>query len=108
MWLFDASYEQTIHPNVVKHVFSAAPSKERFRKSIFGKLKRMRLLRNRAFHHEPLWRGIQMNNVIYPVEALYNELIALICWMEPAVGQQLTEIDRFSDVLAAEPVFIRA
>ena len=53
--LFDVRYEQRLWPWLLKPVFPFMPRSIRTRKMLSGRLNRIRHLRNRVFHHEPVW-----------------------------------------------------
>lgn len=96
--LFKSRYEQILWPKLTKEVFPHAPKREQYRKTLFERLDRIRHLRNRAFHHEPLWRGIHYNRQSYPLDRLHKEILELLQWMSPELSSRLNTIDRFSSV----------
>src|SRR5688572_14106984 len=56
--LFDVRYEQNrvLWPRLfAQKIFAHAPRQKRSRKALSPLLNRVRHLRNRAFHHEPIW-----------------------------------------------------
>lgn len=96
--LFKSRYEQVLWPKLTKEVFPYAPKREQYRKTLSERLERIRHLRNRAFHHEPVWQGIRFNNRQYSLEELHREIRELIQWMSPEMEVHLSKIDRFSKV----------
>jgi hypothetical protein len=93
-YLFDADYgyrtnDPRLWPRLLEPVFPHLPaSVPRERDVIEKKLIRIRELRNRAFHHEPIWK--------YPdLQARYDEILDLINWISPSVARTVVAMDRF-------------
>ena len=94
-YLFDADYgyrspnDHRLWPRLLGQVFPHLPAAiPRQRDVIQKKLTRIRELRNRAFHHEPIWK--------YPdLQQRYNEAVDLINWISPAVAKTVAAMDRF-------------
>ena len=59
--LFRGDYEQALWNHLIPAVFPHAPRRLRSRSGLHARLNRIRRLRNRVFHHEPVWRlpGLQ-------------------------------------------------
>ncbi|WP_052403135.1 hypothetical protein [Legionella massiliensis] len=55
--LFDIRYEhsQVLWPKLLKGTFQYLPKRQRTRAFLSRELNRIRFLRNRVFHHEPIW-----------------------------------------------------
>jgi len=55
--LFDVRYEhnQILWPKLLKPTFPYLPKGQRTRAFLSRELNRIRFLRNRVFHHEPIW-----------------------------------------------------
>lgn len=102
--LFKSRYEQVLWPKLTKEVFPYAPKREQYRKTLFERLERIRHLRNRAFHHEPLWKGIGFNRLSYPLDILHQEIQELLQWMSPELDVRLHTIDRFTLVFNNKPL----
>jgi hypothetical protein len=96
--LLHARYEQSLWPRITKQVFPHAPKSAQYRKTLFERLDRIRRLRNRAFHHEPILYGLRLHQKHYPLKVLHTETRETIKWMSIEVDQWLEEIDRFADV----------
>lgn len=95
--LFDVRYENTrvLWPRLFsQRIFAHAPSRYKNRKSLSPLLNRVRHLRNRAFHHEPIWhwRDLADHHAI---------TLDLIGWMSPSLRQTVEAMDRFDRVHAA-------
>jgi len=81
--LFDVRYENTriLWPRLFgQKIFAHAPRSKRSRKALSPLFNRMRLLRNRAFHHEPIWHWKDLQDQ----HALALDLIG---WMSPALRE---------------------
>ena len=89
--LFDVRYEQVLWPRLLKAAFPGLPRRIRTRKELSRRLNRIRNLRNRVFHHEPIWYWSDL-----PQQ--HNELIETIGWVNPAMQQMIKIMDRFNAV----------
>jgi len=73
--------------------FTRCPKGQRRPEPIRAKLNKIRVLRNRCFHHEPLlWM---------PLHALHTEAQDVIQWISPDLQFWLSKHDRFPVVFAA-------
>jgi hypothetical protein len=95
--LFDVRYENTriLWPRLFgQKIFADAPKRFRNRKALSPLLNRVRHLRNRAFHHEPIWhwRDLREQHAI---------ALDLIGWMSPPLRETVGALDRFDSVYAA-------
>jgi hypothetical protein len=73
-----------------KSFFKYLPKKIRTRFYINDNFKKTRLLRNRIFHHKPIFDKSP--------EEYHAILIKTIEWIEPQLKEYLSEIDRFNQV----------
>jgi hypothetical protein len=92
--LFDVRYEQdrVLWPRLFgQKIFAHAPRHARSRKALSPLLNRVRHLRNRAFHHEPIWHWSDLTEQ----HALALELLG---WMSPDLRATVTAVDRFPRV----------
>jgi hypothetical protein len=94
--LLDVRYEhrQVLWPHMLSAVFPAIPAQMRKRKLISSHLNRVRLLRNRAFHHEPIWHWRDLPNQ-------YAATLELLQWISPALAATVALTDRFPMIHAA-------
>ena len=53
--LFRGTYEQALWTSLLPAVFPYTPRRSRSRSELYARLDRIRRLRNRVFHHEPIW-----------------------------------------------------
>lgn len=97
--LFDVRYENTriLWPRLFSQkIFADAPKKLKNRKSLSPLLNRVRHLRNRAFHHEPIWHWSDLSDQ-------HAVTLDLIGWMSPPLRQTVEALDRFRAVHSAGP-----
>lgn len=85
---FNTSQEGLLWPRIYRQTFPGLPKHLRKRSTIMRQLNDIRKLRNRIFHHEPIWYF----NDLRPKHA---QILQLIDWMSPAMSEFATAIDRF-------------
>jgi hypothetical protein len=91
--LFNSNYEQSLWPQLVRPVFPNVPRSQRARHHIFHRLNTIRELRNRVFHHEPVWH--------YPdLQRQHGLIIETIGWINPAMRRFVEMLDRFPETYA--------
>ena len=104
--LFNAYYEQKapsdprLWPRLLAPVLPRMPRHQRTRKNLVRYLNDVRALRNRVFHHEPIWN----------VPALPQKHVLLadvISWINPACRDAFGLIDRFPDVYSNDEALCR-
>ena len=91
--MFDSWYEQKLWPRLLEPIFPYIPRKQRTRSQLASRLHEIRLLRNRVFHHEPLWNRTNIN-------AQHGLIIETIGWINPAMRQFVEILDRFPQIYA--------
>lgn len=74
-------------------IFQNTPKHLRQRDTIADALYRIRTLRNRIYHYEPIFGNLQ------DLENQYNEMLTLLTWFDNDLPKLLTDIDRFNDIL---------
>ncbi len=89
--LFDKRYEQVLWPRLIKTVFPHMPKTIRTRKNLSKRFNKIRLLRNRIFHHEPIWYWQDLAQQ-------HRDILEAIAWIEPAMKDLVCSIDRFPEV----------
>lgn len=92
--LFDSRYEQKLWTQSVKEVLPFAPRKFRSRRALARDIHLIKTLRNRAFHHEPIWNRNNLRD-------LYMRSQDLIGWINPGLASMNQAMDRFHNVLIA-------
>lgn len=86
--LLDKRYEQV--PALLKSAFPHMPRRLRTRINLSKRFNEVRKLRNRIFHHEPIW--------YWPLPDKHQRIIEAIRWIEPAMADYIAVVDRFSTV----------
>ena len=89
--LLDKRYEQVLWPQLIKTVFPYMPRRMRTRKVLSQRFHKIRQLRNRIFHHEPVWYWQDL-----PQQ--HEDILEAISWIEPAVKDLVMTIDRFPPI----------
>jgi len=89
--LFDSKYEKKIWHKVVKEVFPFAPATMRTRKKMAIRFNRFMNLRNRVFHHEPIFNKPNLKQI-------HDELLETLEWMQPKLANLTKDIDNFQVV----------
>ena len=74
-------------------IFRNTPKHLRQRDTIADTLYRIRTLRNRIYHYEPIFGNLQ------DLENHYNEMLTFLRWFDNDLPNLLTDIDRFNDIL---------
>ncbi len=74
-------------------IFKNTPKHLRQRDTVADYLYRIRKLRNRIYHYEPIFRNLQ------DVEKQYNEMLSFIAWLDRDLPKLLDDIDRFKEIL---------
>jgi len=74
-------------------IFQNTPKHLRQRDTIADALYRIRTLRNRIYHYEPIFGNLQ------EVEKQYTEMLTFLTWFDNDLPKLLTDIDRFHDIL---------
>lgn len=83
--------------NPLADVFPTMPVISRTRELIFTRLHKVKALRNRIAHHEPIWK--QTPSAI----EVHQDCVDLIHAISPAAADELAKIDRFVSVYTAGP-----
>lgn len=91
--LFDSRYEQTFWHGLIQPVFPYLPKPMRRRKTLSNRLNRIRRLRNRVFHHEPIWYWSDLSQQ-------HEQIHETIAWMNPSMARMIAAFDRFGGVSA--------
>jgi hypothetical protein len=98
--LFEVRYERNkvLWPRLIgaQLLDSSSPRSVRSRRQLSPLLNRMRYLRNRVFHHEPVWHWGDLAQQ----HALAMDLIG---WFSPALRRTIEAQDRFGQVHAMGP-----
>ncbi|MBD1215027.1 MAG: Abi family protein [Dolichospermum sp.] len=84
-------YQNTIWNPCSKQIFKYAKKSERNINSIKLKIKNIHNLRNRTFHHEPIWNYLN-------IDIVHSDIHFFINWINPKIGNWLREYDRFGEI----------
>jgi hypothetical protein len=74
-------------------IFHNTPKHLRQRDTIADALYRIRTLRNRIYHYEPIFGNLQ------DLENQYNAMLTFLTWFDDDLPKLLTDLDRFNDIL---------
>ena len=74
-------------------IFENTPKHLRQRDTIADALYRIRTLRNRIYHYEPIFGNLQ------DIQNHYNVMLTFLTWLDNDLPKLLTDIDRFNDIL---------
>lgn len=89
--LLDRRYEQVLWPTLLKACFPAMPRALRTRANLSKRFQRVRVLRNRIFHHEPVWYWQDL-----PQQ--HADILEAVAWIEPAARDLVVAVDQFPTV----------
>lgn len=89
--LFDVRYEKILWPWLLKPVVPNMPRHIRIRKNLSKRLNRVRILRNRIFHHEPIWQW-------HDLQSQHTDTLEAIKWVNPAMMAFVEQFDRFEEI----------
>jgi hypothetical protein len=97
--LLSRNYHRTVwnpnHAALLRSVFPHLSGPRFQRQHIHERFNKLRLLRNRVFHHEPIWdRATLRQN--------HADIHTAIGWISPSVLETVQLHDRFADVYANE------
>ena len=90
-YLFQSSRDTRLWPHGLGRVFPHSTAKLGL-VTISRRFNEVRHLRNRIFHHEPIWRR-NLNDD-------YHNIMELLDWMSPEIARVLRSTERLSEVLS--------
>lgn len=86
-------------PSVMKQLSPMLPHELRTRAALSEFLGRVRIIRNRAYHHEPLWAGTRdRQGVVVPLSVDHERMHRVIKTLGPRGSDLVRLCDRFGDV----------
>lgn len=90
--LFDVRYEhrQVLWPKLLKSAFPYLTKSQRTRIFLSRELNKIRYLRNRIFHYEPIWHWRDL------IEQ-HRSILMLITGLSPSAAKYLVGLDRFKE-----------
>ena len=91
--LFDVRYEhsQVLWPKLLKPTFPFLPKAQRTRSFLSRELNRIRVLRNRIFHYEPIWHWRDLPDQHYSI-------INISRCLSPVASKYLSIFDQFPEI----------
>ncbi|RAP38507.1 hypothetical protein B1207_01065 [Legionella quinlivanii] len=91
--LFDVRYEhgQILWPKLLKPTFPYLTKRQRTRTYVSRELNRIRFLRNRIFHHEPIWHWKDLADQ-------HGSIINMTNGLSPFASEYLNVFDQFETV----------
>ena len=89
--LFYARYEKILWRPIIKDVFPHAPKSMRTRSALGPRIHEAKELRNRVFHHEPIWHW-------HDLVAQHHRILETVGWISPPFAELAALSDRFDDV----------
>jgi hypothetical protein len=89
--LLDRRYERILWPRLIQLAFPVVPRRLRTRASLLPRVEAARRLRNRVFHHEPIWHW-------HNLQQQHHDLAELINWISPSLHDMVDLTDRFPSV----------
>lgn len=89
--LFNRNYTELLWKSL-RLIFKNIPKRLRRRDTVADHLYRIRKLRNRVYHYEPIFRNIG------DIEKQYHEMICFITWLDKDLTKLLEDIDRFKEI----------
>ena len=92
--LFSRHYEHSLLIPILRLAFPAMRAGQRTRQVLAARFGGIRELRNRAFHHEPVWKYRDLGQ-------RHLDILEAIGWISPVKQALVAAIDRFDSILAA-------
>jgi hypothetical protein len=93
-YLYQSGRDRRLWPHGLAAVFPHGPKKLALG-PISARLHHIRQLRNRLFHHEPIWRRVNL-------AADRDDIIELLEWMSPDVARVIRGTERLTEVLSPD------
>ena len=94
--LLSNEYEGILWPHLLRLVLPHVPRRRRTIKYLHARLDSVRILRNRVFHHEPIW-------YLTDLEEQHRLILETIGWISPAMLAMTRMLDRFNSVYTMGP-----
>ena len=74
--LINSRYENILWPALLRDVFPSMPNRIRTRRTVSKRMNRIRAVRNRVFHYEPIWNRTNLGQ-------MHDEMLETIGWINP-------------------------
>lgn len=93
---------------LIQRAFPHAPVHLQIRSRVHDRFNRIRFLRNRISHLEPIWEGVRMpNGQVASLIDLHEEIVDAIGWVAPTLQATVVALDQFSLVIQQGEAIIR-
>lgn len=86
--LLDRRYEQILWHKIIKTTFPYMPRTNRTRQHLSQRFNKIRFLRNRVFHHEPIWYWQDLAQQ-------HQDMLEALGWISPEMKELVMTVDRF-------------
>ena len=96
--LMNSRYENVLWPGLLRTAFPTMPNRVRKRQTISKRLNRIRAVRNRVFHYEPIWNDSSLAQK-------HEEIYETIGWINLQVLDATKLFDRFPEVYSSGPEY---
>jgi hypothetical protein len=90
--LFYKSYAASLVPVLLNGAFGNVVKPYRDRGYLAAELNNIRKFRNRVFHHEPIWKRLDI------LRKRYSSIMQLLLWLNPSLFEVARITDRFPEV----------
>jgi hypothetical protein len=80
-------------------VFPHIPRAMRTRRTISRRIERIRRLRNRVFHYEPIWNKADLHQ-------RHQQILEALAWISPETREMVGQLDRFEHILSGRDVVV--
>jgi hypothetical protein len=94
--LLRTEYEQVLWPRLLATVFPGMPRRHRTRSAVSARMHMVRRLRNRVFHHEPIWR-------LQFLTQRHDELRDTLMWFDRDLLRLFPSAHTFEEIHAQGP-----
>lgn len=104
--MLSAPYEERIWRRdgyaLLRAVFPRTTRRERLRRLLYRRFADINVLRNRVFHHEPVWTGVRVitTRKHHNLGTLHQDTLEAIGWISLDLRDTVRLIDRFPEVYA--------
>ncbi len=98
--LHSKEYEVTLWRPCLRNTYSGAATLSRIQ--VYDRLDHLNTLRNRVAHHEPV-HGPTIGKVPKDLTGLHQELLELLGWLDPHMGDWVAPNSTVPALLAAKP-----
>ena len=90
--LFSRNYTSILW-KPLRVIFQNTPKKQRQRDTIADSLYRIRTLRNRIYHYEPIFGNLQ------EIDEIHTEMLTFLNWLDKDLPNLISDINRFEEIL---------